>query len=314
MPKSFLELIKKIDVVPYYEEEDEHTKFRQQVYTLISHDGRFKLGYILPIVAVQFKSTKVADVDDTRREIKLVSTLSTVEARDEALNGLAQEWREKELFEGLKGWRNERYTIYGPGHKPYMHIERSFCPMLGVVMYGCHINGYVQNALGEIKLWVPRRSATKPTYPGMLDNTVAGGMGYPYGCLETVIKECYEEAGLNDRFVAKNCQSVGVISYLYQVEKGALTERGFVQPEVEYLYDLNLGTTVPHPVDGESEDFQLMDLDEVTTRLRNGEFKDNCAGIIVDFLMRHGLITPEDEPDYIEIQSRLHRLPPFPIR
>ena len=43
--------------------------------------------------------------------------------------------------------------------------------------YGVHINGYVGDvaAAGGQRLWVARRSATKPTWPGMLDHIVAGG-------------------------------------------------------------------------------------------------------------------------------------------
>ena len=37
-----------------------------------------------------------------------------------------------------------------------------------------HINGYVSGAEGQ-RLWLARRSATKPTWPGMLDHIVAGG-------------------------------------------------------------------------------------------------------------------------------------------
>ena len=40
--------------------------------------------------------------------------------------------------------------------------------------YGIHMNGYVHFG-GEKHLWVAKRSATKQTYPGMLDHLVAGG-------------------------------------------------------------------------------------------------------------------------------------------
>jgi hypothetical protein len=33
-----------------------------------------------------------------------------------------------------------------------------------------------------------------------------------------------------------------------------------------------------------------------------------------DFFIRHGIITPENEPNYIEIASRLHRELEFPLR
>lgn len=44
--------------------------------------------------------------------------------------------------------------------------------LLGVRQYGVHMNGYIYDADSELKMWIGRRSPTKPTYPGMLDNTV----------------------------------------------------------------------------------------------------------------------------------------------
>jgi hypothetical protein len=41
--------------------------------------------------------------------------------------------------------------------------------------------------------------------------------------------------------------------------------------------------------------------------LSRGEFKPNCAIIMIDFFVRHGILTPENEPDYLEIVARLHR-------
>jgi hypothetical protein len=41
--------------------------------------------------------------------------------------------------------------------------------------------------------------------------------------------------------------------------------------------------------------------------LHKGEFKPNCGLILVDFLVRHNLVTPEKEPKYFEIIKRTHR-------
>lgn len=34
--------------------------------------------------------------------------------------------------------------------------------------------------------------------------------------------------------------------------------------------------------------------------------------VLIDFFIRHGILTPENEPDYIEIVARLHRRFEFP--
>ncbi|GME85076.1 unnamed protein product [Ambrosiozyma monospora] len=317
MPYSYLQLVERIDVVPYRHELDVFSAFRSRVYRLIAHDGKQPLGYLLPCIVTELaQHPDIVVVDDFARTVQLHPGLKTEKERNEALSDLASQWREENVFETLKGWRNELYTIYDNTKKPYMRLERALCPLLGIVMYGCHINGYVKDEeTDEIKLWIPRRSATKPTYPGMLDNMVAGGLGYPHGCFDTCVKECYEEAGLEPEYVKKHLKSVGMISYLYQKSMDFDSEDGLIQPEVEYTYDLKLDKTViPHPVDNEAEDFQLMSIAEVDKRLRNGEFKPNCAGVIIDFFIRHSIVTPESEPDFLTIVGKLHRLLPFPLR
>lgn len=313
---SLLQVIRKVDVVPY-PHETQYEDFTQNVYTLCSHDRSFALGYLLKLVVDEMRHfAEIFEVDYLNRKVAFHEKLNTKELREEALRIVGEKWKRENKFETLRGWRNEEYTIYDQNKEPYFNLERSMCPLFGVVMYGVHINGYVKNELGEYSLWIPRRAQDKPTYPGMLDNTVGGGLGYPYGPLETVYKECYEEAGLEASYLKERMYSCGMISYLYQLKPYDFeTELGLVQPEVEYIYDIEMDSeTIPHPVDHESEDFRLMTIGEIKTRLFNGEFKDNCGAVIIDFMIRHSLITPELEPDYLEINSRLHRFLPFPTK
>lgn len=86
-----------------------------------------------------------------------------------------------------------------------------------------------------------------------------------------------------------------------------------LQPECQYVYDLELDAdTVPRPSDDEVESFALMTVDEVQGAMRSGGFKPNCALVLLDFFIRHGIITAENDQDYIEIVARLHRRLEFP--
>ena len=94
------------------------------------------------------------------------------------------------------GWRNERYPVSaGFFNKPYFEMERAAVPNFGVSAYGVHLNGYVREK-GEILMWLAKRDDHKPTYPGKLDNMVAGGLPLGIGVLENLIKEASEEAAL----------------------------------------------------------------------------------------------------------------------
>lgn len=307
---TLLEIVKLVDNFTYGLPPEE-------LYKFCSHDGNQELGFIVPMVAQQLGNFPDAfQVDQDLRKVTINGTLDTLEKRNKALAIVARELNESGF---IKGWRDELFTIYYPAHEPYALVERALSPLLGIVMYGIHINGYIPphlSSTGEIQFWIPRRSKTKSTYPGMLDNTIGGGIGHPYGVFETVVKESYEEAGLSAEFIRKNSKAVGTVSYTFcDAETEYDNTIGLVQPEVQYIYDLVCDESVtPRPIDHEAESFHLMSFDEVWENIINGHFKPNCALVIADFLIRHGYITSENEPDYIEILSRLHRLPPFPLR
>lgn len=301
-----------MSLLPFIEQVDGFSYDANDMYKLMSHDGKTALGYLTSYIAKFFEKELGITVNHDSNTVKIDANYDTLSKRDELFRGIAEKWKLMDVFElDLKhGWRDELYTVYSPTSTPYMHIERAFSVLIGVITYGVHINGYVSD--GEtLKMWIPRRSPTKPTYPGMLDNMVAGGLGYPYGIWETVVKECLEEAGLNQQFVESHTKSTGVMLYMYRPDNQTIDR---VQPEVEYIFDIKFPDELvkPYPVDGEAEDFQLMEIKEVLQRLRNGEFKPNCGLVVVDFLIRHGVITPANEPNYLEIVSRCHRRLPFP--
>ena len=52
-------------------------------------------------------------------------------------------------------------------------MERSATCLFGLRQYGVDINGYVVDENGDISVWMQRRSISKPTWPGKLDNFVS---------------------------------------------------------------------------------------------------------------------------------------------
>ena len=51
----------------------------------------------------------------------------------------------------------------------------------------------------------------------------------------------------------------------------------------------------------------LMSLDEVVHALRRGKFKLNCGMTWMAYLVRHDFVNAENEPNLVEICSRLNR-------
>lgn len=90
------------------------------------------------------------------------------------VDGVLRSLRDKNIFTALRGWRNETYDIRSQyGQPPLFTMERAATCMFGLRQYGVDVNGYVVGDDGEISLWMQRRSKTKPTWPGRIDNFVS---------------------------------------------------------------------------------------------------------------------------------------------
>ena len=234
------------------------------------------------------------------------------EVTDSAINALLDSQLHMAFndFRVLAGWRNELYPIVGEGRD--IKMERAGSALFGIVTFGVHLTAYTRKE-NSLHIWVPRRARSKQTYGGMLDNTVAGGISAGEEPFESVVREAAEEASLPEKLVRKSTKACGTVSYFHIRDRRAGGETGLLQPEVEYVYDLELEPeVVPKPCDDEVESFQLWNVELVQQALARGEFKPNCAVVLLDFFVRHGVLTPENEKDYVEIISRMHRKLPFP--
>lgn len=228
---------------------------------------------------------------------------------------LTNYWRKNKTFRVLAGWRDELYPVWGPDGVLLYTIERSAAALFGVVTYGVHMTAYVKSPTSShgIKIWIPRRSRTKQTFPGMLDNTVAGGKSTFELEIDCLARECEEEASLDPEYVRSHAQAFPPTTYIYVRDEESTGEVGLVQPEVEYIFDLELPENmVPKPNDSEVEQFCLWTVEEVQEHMAKGEFKPNCAVVMLDFFIRRGIIMKESEPNYEEIKRRVHRHIEFP--
>jgi len=275
------------------------------------------LGYVPSEIALRMPITEHWRRDVDRQLLVFQprnadgSAVRSLEDRNKILATYLQDVRAKHIFAVLEGWRSELYPIYGPQKEVVLSMERSATPLFGVLTYGVHMTGYVVTEEG-MKIWAPRRSETKQTYPGMMDNTVAGGLSMGEQPFECLLREAQEEASLPEE-VVRSAKSCGTLTYIHLRDAHAGGEIGLCQPECQYIYDLELPTNViPQPGDDEAIDFQLLTVDQVQKALAAGKFKPNCAHLLLEFFVRHGIITPENEPDYIQIISRLHRQLEFP--
>ncbi|RKF47230.1 DUF4743 domain-containing protein [Paraburkholderia fungorum] len=212
-----------------------------------------------------------------QRRVTLAPVFNTVDLRSAALGSvigaLAAEGR-------IPGWRNETYAIRNAFDAPPLaYIERAASRLFGTMTYAVHLNGVVEYADGAPQLWIARRSDTKATDPGMLDNVVAGGIGWGFGVEATIVKECWEEAGIPEEIAAR--ATAGRTAHVLQ----SLPEG--TQAEQIFIYDLALPADfAPRNQDGEVGEHRLARIDEVARWIEEGAMTVDASLATLDCLLR----------------------------
>jgi 8-oxo-dGTP pyrophosphatase MutT (NUDIX family) len=199
----------------------------------------------------------------------------------------------------ISGWRDEAYPVATSfSAPPLMTLERAAVPLFGVRGYGVHMNGVVGGG-ADLRMWVAKRSLTKPTGPGKLDQLVAGGQPAGVSLADNLIKECAEEAAIPPD-LARRAVPIGAVSYVTERPEG-------LRRDILFNYDLELPESFrPDNADGEVVSFHLWPIARVIETVRDtDDFKFNCALVVIDFLIRRGLIVP-DHPDYVALIKGLH--------
>lgn len=138
----------------------------------------------------------------------------------------------------------------------------------------------------NLHLWLARRSLTKPTFPGQLDNTAAGGLpvtrtatGQPVfqSPFECMVREAHEEASISETVARVGLVAAGAVSY-YQRQEHLPSLGGIAGPETQLVFDLQVDEAfTPKVNDGEVHGFMKVQVDEAMRLLHSGQFKPNCA-------------------------------------
>jgi 8-oxo-dGTP pyrophosphatase MutT (NUDIX family) len=177
----------------------------------------------------------------------------------------------------IPGWRHENYAWIGENGHEYFRLERSAFRTFGFRSMATHINGYTKAG----KLWLGRRSETKATDPGRLDNLAAGGIGADETPWVNARRELWEEAGVPPQ-ISDQIEPVGRI-HMRRPIKG----KGFHDEQL-YIYDLELADNfVPTNHDGEVSGFIEISLSEAAARILADEFTSDAAFVTADFILRN---------------------------
>ena len=186
----------------------------------------------------------------------------------------------------IVGWRDEPYPLRDRTGGEHGTLERAASRFWGMLTLGAHCNGYVADASGRpTHLWIARRSLTKPTDPGRLDNLIGGGVPAGQSPREAVIREGWEEAGLAPQQMA-GLVTGGLVDLECDIPEGRQHER-------LHVFDLALPEdVVPRNIDGEVAEHRRMPVAEALARAAAGELTTDAALATLDFAVRHRLVEP----------------------
>ncbi|MEX2642056.1 MAG: DUF4743 domain-containing protein [Acetobacterales bacterium] len=202
----------------------------------------------------------------------------------------------------IRAWKGEPYPVLtGWGAALLMTLERAAAPYLGIRAFGLHVVGYVRKPDGP-HLWIARRALDRATSPGKLDTIVAGGQPAGLSLSGNLVKESAEEAGMPAE-LARTARPAGTVSYVQRVPEG-------LRRDTLFVYDIEVPAGfLPVCADGENEGYELWPVAEVAARVRDtDDFKFNVSLVLIDFLIRHGVVTPDNEPDYLRLVAGLRVL------
>ena len=194
----------------------------------------------------------------------------------------------------LTRWRDERYAVARHfADAPLFTLERAAARYFGIQTYAAHGNGVQSTPTGPA-LWFARRSPSKPIDPGLLDNLVGGGIAAGESPDETLVREAWEEAGI-DVTLARHARPAGAL----RVERAVV--EGF-QREVVFVYDLPLPDGfVPANQDGEAVEHRCVDTRQALRLIGHEDGPDrvtvDASFVVLDWLARHGALpvgTPVD--------------------
>jgi 8-oxo-dGTP pyrophosphatase MutT (NUDIX family) len=184
----------------------------------------------------------------------------------------------------VQGWRDEIFVLPHPSGEPALaHIERASARFWGSRTQGAHCNGLARSARSDapLQLWLGRRSATKSTDPGMLDNLIGGGVPAGQTPLEALQREGFEEAGLSPQQM-QAARPTGRYHILRDLPEG-------LQDEDIFVHEIELGADIsPVNQDGEVAEFRRFDIAAALRCVQCGELTLDASIATLDAAERHG--------------------------
>jgi 8-oxo-dGTP pyrophosphatase MutT (NUDIX family) len=192
----------------------------------------------------------------------------------EALNALAAALRDADL---CGPWRDEQLAVCNPAGEVVGTVERGAVRVLGVATRAVHLVGLAPDG----RMWVQKRSATKPNNPGLWDTLMGGMVSAADSLQEALARETWEEAGLRTGAL-QDLRHGGHVDFSRPSREGG--GAGYMVERIDWFRAQVPDGMEPCNQDGEVERFDLLPLDAVREQVGAGLFTMEAGLVIAGFL------------------------------
>ncbi|OQS05503.1 hypothetical protein THRCLA_02366 [Thraustotheca clavata] len=202
-------------------------------------------------------------------------------------------------------WKGEEYGARNNSEDIIFHIDRGAATFFGITQFGCHLNGYVRHGPNDFSIWMGLRDKSRSRWPNRWDSIAGGGLPLDISPWDNMLKEAFEEAGLKN--ISHLMTSVGALSYVNSEPEG-------LKNNTMYVFDIAMTEDmIPKIQEDEVDHFELWPLDKVFDLIENSPecFKPDICMLLVDFGIRHGILTADNTHQYTKLIQSLHTSPPY---
>lgn len=195
-------------------------------------------------------------------------------AATEALNTLAADLRDADL---CGPWRNEQLAVCNPAGEVVATVERGAVRVLGITTRAVHLVGLAPDG----RMWVQKRSMTKPNNPGLWDTLMGGMVSAADSLPQALARETWEEAGLRVEAL-QGLRHGGHVDFSRPSREGG--GAGYMRERIDWFCAQVPGGMEPNNQDGEVERFDLLPLDALRTQVAQGLFTLEAGLVIAGYL------------------------------
>jgi len=197
-----------------------------------------------------------------------------VDGPTDAALALVADWLRDQGHAGR--WRDELLPVLDERHNPVARIERAAVRPLGIATHAVHLIGWAGEPAGAFQ-WLQLRAMDKATDPGLWDTMVGGLVAAGETPMQSLERECWEEAGLRLAELGP-LQAAGIVTVRRPVQ-GSGTG-GYMVEHIHAMHCTVPPGSVPDNRDGEVERFECVPATEVATRIGAGAVTLEAALVI----------------------------------